>query len=133
MTGRSGSTDIVPLRDEMAKANHLTTQRLQELARTGPQVTLERLRAEVSAIEQAFPELAAIPRNRQAVQRSVKMATQRSRRCLLPRARPFPAHDTVLGRTQEGPRKAEVEILAILRQTEWADAPSQRRRSHFLR
>jgi hypothetical protein len=64
----------------MAKANQLTTERLQELARTGAQVTLERLRAEITVIERAFPELAAIPRSRQSVERSVKMATQRSRK-----------------------------------------------------
>lgn len=64
----------------MAKANQLSMERLQELARTGARVTLERLRAEVSAIERAFPELAAIPRNRQAVERSVNTATRRSRR-----------------------------------------------------
>jgi hypothetical protein len=64
----------------MAKANQLTTERLRELARTGAQVTLERLRAEVAAIERAFPEFAAIPRSRQAVQRSVKTVARRSRR-----------------------------------------------------
>jgi hypothetical protein len=64
----------------MAKANQLSIERLRELARTGAQVTLERLRAEVSAIERAFPELAAIPRTRQEVERSVNTATRRSRR-----------------------------------------------------
>lgn len=64
----------------MAKANQLSTERLRELARTGAQVTLERLRTEVNAIERAFPELAALPRNRQAFQRSVKTATQHSRK-----------------------------------------------------
>jgi hypothetical protein len=63
----------------MAKSSQLTTERLQELARTGAQVTLERLRAEAAAIEAAFPELASIPRSRQAVQRSVKTVTRRSR------------------------------------------------------
>jgi hypothetical protein len=64
----------------VAKTDQLSAERLRELARTGAQVTLERLRAEVAAIERAFPELAAIPRNRQAVQRSVKTVTRRSRR-----------------------------------------------------
>jgi len=64
----------------MAKTNQLSGERLRELARTGAQVTLERLRAEVIAIERAFPELAATPRSRQAVQRSVKTAARSSRR-----------------------------------------------------
>ena len=64
----------------MAKANQLSMERLRELARTGAKVTLERLRAEVGALERAFPELAAIPRNRQAVERTVKAAGRRSRR-----------------------------------------------------
>lgn len=64
----------------MAKTDQLSTERLRELARTGAQVTLERLRAEVTAIERAFPELAAIPRSRQAVQRSVKTVTRRSQK-----------------------------------------------------
>jgi hypothetical protein len=44
-----GSTDIAhEKRLRIAKANQLTTERLQELARTGAQVTLKRLRAEVN-------------------------------------------------------------------------------------
>ena len=64
----------------MAKTNQLSPERLRELARTGAQVALERMRAEIAAIERAFPELAAIPRSPQAVRRSVKTATRRSRR-----------------------------------------------------
>ena len=64
----------------MAKANQLSPDRLRELARTGAQVTLERLRGEVAAIERAFPELSAVPRNRQEVRRAVKTVSRRSRR-----------------------------------------------------
>ena len=65
--------------DAMAKANQLSPDRLRELARTGAQVTLERLRGEVAAIERAFPELSAVPRNRQGVRRAVKTVSRRSR------------------------------------------------------
>jgi hypothetical protein len=64
----------------MAKTNKLSPERLRELARTGAQVALERMRIEIAAIERAFPELASIPRSPQAVRRSVKTATRRSRR-----------------------------------------------------
>lgn len=57
----------------------LSADRLRELARTGAEVTLKRLRAEISAIERAFPEL-AIPRRRRAVRRALKQATNRTRR-----------------------------------------------------
>ena len=38
---------------------NLTAGRLRELARTGAEVTLKRLRAEIIAIERTFPELAS--------------------------------------------------------------------------
>jgi hypothetical protein len=57
---------------------NLSTARLRELARAGAEVTLTRLRAEIEAIEQTFPELANLP-NREAVKRSLRTATQRSR------------------------------------------------------
>ena len=56
----------------------LTTERLRELARTGADVTLKRLRAEVIAIERAFPEL-RLPQRRRAVRRSIEEATARTR------------------------------------------------------
>jgi hypothetical protein len=40
----------------------LSTEKLRELAQTGAEVVLKRLRAEIIAIERAFPEL-ALPRN----------------------------------------------------------------------
>jgi hypothetical protein len=57
----------------------LTPDRLRELARTGAEVTLKRLRAEIIAIERTFPEL-ALSRRRRAVRRAVKEATRRTRR-----------------------------------------------------
>ena len=56
----------------------LTTSRLRELARAGAQVTLNRLRAEVIAIERTFPEL-ALPQRRRAVERAFKRARKRAR------------------------------------------------------
>jgi hypothetical protein len=57
-------------------STHLTTDRLRELARTGADLTLKRLRAEIIAIERTFPEL-ALPRRRRALER--KIATVRKR------------------------------------------------------
>ena len=47
----------------MAKriASTLSTEKLLKLARTGAEVALKRLRAEIIAIERAFPELAPSP------------------------------------------------------------------------
>jgi hypothetical protein len=57
----------------------MTTEQLRELAKSGAELTLRRLRAEIIAIERAFPEL-ALPRRRRAVRRAVKEATRRTRR-----------------------------------------------------
>jgi hypothetical protein len=57
----------------------LSADRLQELARAGAEVALNRLRAEIVAIERTFPEL-ALPGKRRALRRSVKRATNRTRR-----------------------------------------------------
>jgi hypothetical protein len=57
----------------------LGADRMRELARTGAEVLLERLRAEIVPIERTFPELAR-PRRGRAVRRTVKTATNRSRR-----------------------------------------------------
>jgi hypothetical protein len=59
-------------------AERLSTGRLRELARTGAEEVLKRLRAEIVAIERTFPEL-ALPRRRRALKRSVAAATTRSR------------------------------------------------------
>jgi len=53
--------------------------KLRELARAGAEATLNRLRAEIIAIERTFPEL-ALPRRRRALRRSLKDATNRTRR-----------------------------------------------------
>jgi hypothetical protein len=57
----------------------LTPNKLRELARTGAEVALRQLRAEIIAIERAFPEL-GLPRKRRAVRHSLKEATNRTRR-----------------------------------------------------
>jgi hypothetical protein len=57
----------------------MTADRLRELARTGAEVTLKRLRAEIIAIERAFPEL-GLPRRRRAVRKAVKNVRNRTRR-----------------------------------------------------
>lgn len=60
-------------------ATGLSTDRLRELARTGAEVALKRLRAEIVAIERTFPEL-ALPKRRRALRRSLSKATIRTRR-----------------------------------------------------
>ena len=62
----------------MAKTSNLTADRLRELARTGAEVTLNRLRVEIIAIERAFPEL-RLPAGRRALRRSIKQVQTRTR------------------------------------------------------
>jgi hypothetical protein len=57
----------------------LTADRLRELARIGAEEAVRRLRAEIIAIERTFPEL-ALPQRRRAVRRTLKQATNRTRR-----------------------------------------------------
>ena len=64
----------------MARTNGIDTDRLRQLARVGAEVTLNRLRAEIGAIERTFPELATAPRRRQAVEGAVKRASTRTRK-----------------------------------------------------
>jgi hypothetical protein len=59
-------------------ASRLSAEKLRDLARTGAEVTLNRLRAEIIAIERTFPEL-GLPRRRRALRHSVKQATNRTR------------------------------------------------------
>ena len=56
----------------------LTADRLRQLARTGADVTLKHLRAEIIAIERAFPEL-RLSQRRRVVRQSIKAATTRTR------------------------------------------------------
>ena len=56
----------------------LSLEQLRELAREGAAQALQRLRAEIVAIERTFPEL-ALPRRRRAVRRVVTDAQQRTR------------------------------------------------------
>jgi hypothetical protein len=60
-------------------AGDLSAEKLRELARTGADVMLKRLRAEIIAIERTFPEL-ALPKRRRALRRSVEQATASTRR-----------------------------------------------------
>jgi len=62
----------------MAKMPNLTADRLRELARTGAEVTLNQLRAEIIAIERAFPEL-RLPAGRRALRKAYKEARTRTR------------------------------------------------------
>jgi hypothetical protein len=57
----------------------LSVERLRELARTGAEVLLKQLRAEIIAIERTFPEL-ALPSKRRAVRRTIKTARRSGRR-----------------------------------------------------
>jgi hypothetical protein len=62
----------------MARMTGVNGERLRELARVGAEVTLRRLRAEIVAIERAFPEL-RLPARRRAVRRAVRQASTRTR------------------------------------------------------
>lgn len=56
----------------------LSAEKIRELARAGAEVTIKRLRAEIIAIERAFPEL-GLPKRRRAARKAVKQATKRAR------------------------------------------------------
>jgi len=56
----------------------LTADRLRELARVGAEEALRQLRAEIIAIERAFPEL-KLTKGRRALRQSIKQATSRTR------------------------------------------------------
>src|SRR5262245_29105304 len=56
----------------------MTTKLLRDWAKHGAEVTLRNLRAEIIAIERAFPEL-ALPQRRRAVRRAVAQADRRTR------------------------------------------------------
>ncbi|HLG57930.1 MAG TPA: hypothetical protein VI485_21470 [Vicinamibacterales bacterium] len=63
----------------MPKVVRLDATKLKEFARAGAEEALKRLRAEIIAIERAFPEL-RLPQGRRALRRSVKQAASRTRR-----------------------------------------------------
>lgn len=63
----------------MPRTQNLTADHLRELARTGAEVTVKRLRAEIIALERAFPEL-RLRQGRRAVRRSLQEATTRTRK-----------------------------------------------------
>jgi hypothetical protein len=56
----------------------LSAQRLRDLARSGAEVVLNQLRAEIIAIERTFPEL-ALPNKRRAVRQAFEKARKRVR------------------------------------------------------
>lgn len=58
------------------QANHLTPERLKELARAGAEKVLNELRADIIAIERTFPEL-ALPAKRRAVGKTIKRVQER--------------------------------------------------------
>jgi hypothetical protein len=62
----------------MARIPNITADRLRELARTGAEVALKQLRAEIIAIERAFPEL-RLPAGRRALRKSLKEVRTRTR------------------------------------------------------
>ena len=62
----------------MAETSLLSADRLRELARTGAEVSLNRLRAEIIAIERAFPEL-RLPAGRRALRKTYKEVRSRTR------------------------------------------------------
>ena len=62
----------------MPKTPTLSASHLRDLARTGADVTLQRLRADIIAIERTFPEL-QLPQRRRAVRRSLQNAATRTR------------------------------------------------------
>ena len=57
----------------------LSAARLRDLARSGAETALRQLRAEIVAIERAFPEL-GLPRTRRRVRRAVASGTKRTRK-----------------------------------------------------
>jgi hypothetical protein len=59
--------------------SRLTTNRIRQLARTGAEVTLNRLRAEIIAIERTFPEL-RLPQRRRSLRQSVHRVTTKTRK-----------------------------------------------------
>jgi len=57
----------------------LSTEKLKELARRGAESAISELRAEIIAIERAFPEL-GLPKTRRTVRTAVAIATKRARK-----------------------------------------------------
>ena len=60
-------------------STNLSTDKLRELARRGAESALNELRAEIIAIERAFPEL-GLPKTRRNVRTAVASATKRARK-----------------------------------------------------
>jgi hypothetical protein len=92
----------------MAKTRRLGGERLRELARIGAEVTLRRLRAEIVAIERAFPEL-KLPARRRQMRRALQQGIDEDADDVSRSAsRGFRTHDALLGRTAQGPGEGQV-------------------------
>jgi hypothetical protein len=62
----------------MSQTTGLSADKLKELASLGAETALKHLRAEIIAIERAFPEL-ALPKRRRALRRSLKKISNRTK------------------------------------------------------
>jgi len=60
-------------------AKGLGAERIRELARSGADLVLKQLRAEIIAIERTFPEL-ALPQKRRAARQAIQKARKRGRK-----------------------------------------------------
>jgi hypothetical protein len=60
-------------------AKGLGAERIRELARSGADLVLKQLRAEIIAIERTFPEL-ALPQKRRAARQAILKARKRGRK-----------------------------------------------------
>ena len=99
------------------RKSFLTSDRLRELARTGADVTLKRLRAEIIAIERTFPEL-RLPQRRRAIRETVRQASGRTRAMSAGARKAVSARMKVLGGTPQGAGEGEIGFTR-------ASSPSQ--------
>src|SRR6266545_5943344 len=99
----------------MARTNGLDLARLRQLARVGAEVTLNRLRGEIAAIKQAFPELANPTRRREVARRvAADTRTQNTKDVLSGKEGGFGEDEALLGRTpQNGGESGEVASCSI--------------------
>ena len=93
------------------RTSSLTADKLRELARTGAEVALKRLRAEMIAIERTFPEL-ALPGRRRALRKSVRDVNHSDAPDFGGRAEGrVGADEEILGRTQKGTSQGQVTAM----------------------
>jgi hypothetical protein len=102
----------------------LDGERLREWARIGAEATLRRLRAEIVAIERAFPEL-KLPTRRRQVRRAFRQASSKTRTMSAEaRAGGLRADEALLGRTTQGPGEGQVVFPPQTKR--WLDADGPR-------